>query len=364
MSAFPPGFSGSYDPADVTFLLTPVVVDFVDVAAKEALIQSGRKHYSEMLAREKSPSPEYMAVFHQAFAANRDRVGRDVARLAKALAARGEGSEIVLVSLARAGTPIGVLLRRTLVALGRMAVHYSVSIIRDRGIDPLAMAAILARHDPASIVFVDGWTGKGAIGGELARAIAGDFPQLTSAPFCVLSDLAGVATLAAGDEDYVIPSAILNGIISGLISRTVLSDDLIAPGNFHGCMLLDDLADLDLSRWYVDEQMSDVRNHLPRARAADWGETDRARAAAISTAFVEVMMQRTGITDRNRVKPGIGEATRALLRRMPERLFLRDPQDGDVDHLVALASSKGIAVETLADLPYSACAIIKTLGDA
>lgn len=176
MSAFPLGFSGSYDPADVTFLLTPVVVDFVDVAAKEALIQSGRKHYSEMLAREKPPSPEYMAVFHQAFAANRDRVGRDVARLAKALAARGEDGEIVLVSLARAGTPIGVLLRRALVALGRMAVHYSVSIIRDRGIDPLAMAAILARHDPASIVFVDGWTGKGAIGGELARAMAGDFP--------------------------------------------------------------------------------------------------------------------------------------------------------------------------------------------
>lgn len=129
-------------------------------------------------------------------------------------------------------------------------------------------------------------------------------------------------------------------------------------------MLLDDLADLDLSRWYVDEQMNDVRDHLPRARAADWSATDRARAAAISTAFVEAMMQRTGITDRNRVKPGIGEATRALLRRMPERLFLRDPQDGDVGHLVALASSKGIAVETLADLPYSACAIIKTLGDA
>lgn len=358
-----PSFSGSYDPDDVTFLLKPVTMGFVDVAEKEAAIQSGRKHYSEMLAPEKAPPPEYMAAFREAFAANRGRVGRDIARLAKALAAR-DGDETVLVSLARAGTPVGVLLKRTLAALGRRAVHYSVSIIRDRGIDLVAMGAVLSGHAASDVVFVDGWTGKGAIGNELAKAVANHLPDLKRAPLCVLSDLAGVADIAAGDDDYVIPSAVLNGIISGLVSRTVLSAELIGPRDFHGCMVLDHLADMDLSRQYVDEQMEDVLALLPDAVPARWGEVERSRASRVSSAFVETMLARAGIKDRNRIKPGIGEATRALLRRVPDRLFVRTPEARDVRHLMSLAAERGIAAETDPGLPYSACAIIRTLGDA
>jgi len=357
------GFSGSYDPADVTFLLKPVVVPFMDVAEKEAAIQSGRRHYSEMLAQETAPPPPYLAAFHDAFRRNRGRVGRDVARLAKALAGR-PGEEVVLVSLARAGTPVGVLLKRSLAHLGRQVRHYSVSIIRDKGIDLAAMAWIRARHRGEDIVFVDGWTGKGAIGNELAASLAADLPGLSGAPLCVLSDLAGVAALAAGDEDYVIPSAILNGIISGLVSRTIHSGALIGPGDFHGCMRLDDLAAEDMSRWYVDEQMKDVVPYLDSGDAppARWEDGDRRAAARISAAFVEEMLRRTGARDRNRVKPGIGEATRALLRRLPDRLFVRDTGAADVRHIMTLAAEKGVAVEADPALPYRACAIIRTIG--
>ncbi|MBF0624527.1 MAG: cysteine protease StiP family protein [Magnetococcales bacterium] len=358
-----PGFSGSYESADVTFLLKPVRMGFVDVAEKEAAIQTGRKHYSEMLARETAPPPEYMETFRDAFAANRARVGRDVASLAKALVER-DGKETVLISLARAGTPIGILLRRTLVTLGRRAVHYSVSIIRDRGIDRVAIKTILSRHSAADVVFVDGWTGKGAIGNELSKAVATDFFELVGAPLCVLSDLAGVADIAAGDEDYVIPSAILNGVISGLVSRTVLNAELIGPGDFHGCVVLSHLASLDLSRRYVDEQMKDVLARLPDAEPARWGNEERSRAARVSAMFVKSMLAKTGTQDRNRIKPGIGEATRALLRRMPERLFVRDPEAQDVRHLISLAAARGIEAECDPSLPYSACAVIKTLGDA
>ena len=357
------GFSGSYDPADVTFLLKPVVLSCIDVDAKEAAIQSGQKHYSEMLAPEKPPTPAYMQVFEQAFATNRQRVGRDIARLAKALALR-QVSETVLVSLARAGTPVGVLLKRTLAVLGHKTSHYSVSIIRDRGIDQVAMRAILSKHAAADVVFVDGWTGKGAIGSELAKVVAGDLPELAAAPLCVLSDLAGVADLAAGDEDYVIPSAILNGVISGLVSRTVLNDDVVGPGDFHGCVLLDHLAGMDLSRRYIEEQMVDVVACLEDTAPAVWSRDERARTAALSTAFVASMLARTGTQDRNRIKPGIGEATRALLRRVPERLFVRDPVACDVAHLMSLAAERGVVVESDPDLPYGACAVITTLGDA
>jgi hypothetical protein len=356
------GFSGSYLPSDVTFLLKPVDMACIDVAAKEAAIQSGHRHYSEMLAREHAPSTAYMDVFHRAFARNRARVGTDIARLAKALVDRG-GTETVLVSLARAGTPIGVLLKRALKALGHPAHHYSVSIIRDRGIDLVAMRAILAQHPTQAVVFVDGWTGKGAIRGELNTVLQRDLPELAAAPLCVLSDLAGVADIAAGDDDYVIPSAILNGIISGLVSRSILNADVVSASDFHGCVLLDHLADADLSQSYIEQQMQDVLAHLDAATPACWGEAQRSKTAATSVAFVESMLRRSGCTDRNRIKPGIGEATRALLRRLPERLFVRDPQGADVAHLLSLATDKGITVEADATLPYRACAVIKTLGD-
>jgi len=357
------GFSGSYAPEDVTFLLKPVTMGVVDVATKEAAIQSGLRHYSEMLAPEPAPSAGYLAAFHQAHAANRARVGSDLARLVQALARRG-GAEIVLVSLARAGTPVGILLRRGLAALGHATLHYSVSIIRGRGLDLVAMRAILAAHAAEDVVFVDGWTGKGAIGAELARALRHDLPELRGAPLCVLSDLAGVADLAAGAEDYLIPSAILNGVVSGLVSRSVLSPAVVGPGEFHACVRLTHLAGHDLSRRYVDEQTADLLPRLAAAPPACWTPEARAEAAAVSARFLDQMLTRSKAGDRNRIKPGIGEATRALLRRMPDRLFVRDPADHAVRHLLALAAERSVAVEVDPALSYGACAIIKTLGEA
>lgn len=49
MYNFPP-FSGSYLPDDVQFLLRPVTIDMTPVELKEQLIQSGQKHYSDMLS--------------------------------------------------------------------------------------------------------------------------------------------------------------------------------------------------------------------------------------------------------------------------------------------------------------------------
>ena len=50
-------FHGSYRAEQVTFLLKPIqLAPIADTAAKEALIQSGQKHYSEMLSPEYPPS--------------------------------------------------------------------------------------------------------------------------------------------------------------------------------------------------------------------------------------------------------------------------------------------------------------------
>ena len=108
-------FHGSYAPEDVTFLLKPATIGLTDVRAKEALIQSGARHYSEMLSEERQPDQRYLDLYHAALARNGGRLRGDVAALADAIAARpATAQSCTIISLARAGTPIGVLLRRAL----------------------------------------------------------------------------------------------------------------------------------------------------------------------------------------------------------------------------------------------------------
>lgn len=352
-------FSGSYAPEDVTFLLNPVQLDPVDIATKERLIQSGERHYSEMLSAETPPGPEYLRLFDEAFERNGARLAQDLVDLAGALAERAEGRpEVVLVSLVRAGTPIGILLRRALVRMGVKTTHYSISIIRDRGIDRAALAHIAARHDPRDAVFVDGWTGKGTITAELHATLADD--PLGFPPFlAVVADPAGCADLAASDEDYLIPSGLLNSIVSGLISRSILNDDVVESGDFHACVYYEDLAPHDRSRAFVDRLDAMMAPLAPRLIAPG----DRATRAAACGTMVADLMRDLGLKDRNRIKPGVAEATRALLRRLPDRLLIRDPMDPDVAHLVHLAGERGVAIDPLSgDHGYRAVAVIRTLG--
>ena len=60
------------------------------------------------------------------------------------------------------------------------------------------------------------------------------------------------------------------------------------------------------------------------------------------------------------IKPGIGEATRVLLRRVPRALLLRDAAEPAVQHLAWLAREQQVPVETQATLPLRAVAIIQT----
>jgi hypothetical protein len=358
-------FSGSYRPADVTFLLKPLpLADFVDVADKEALIQSGQRHYSEMLSPERLPSTRYLAVFDEACRANGERMARDCLQLAALIAQRGDG-DLTIVSLARGGTPIGVVLRRLLERVhGRRTAHYSVSIVRDRGIDANALRHILAQgHAPESIVFVDGWTGKGVIARELAASVARfnrEHDVSLDVGLHVLSDLAGAAAVAASCTDYLIPSSILNATVSGLVSRSVLNAS-IAPGDFHGCVLYDAFAPHDRSQSFVDEL---ERLALAHTWTAAPPAVDRQAAAERSRAYIDAAMRRYGIDDVNLVKPGIGEATRVLLRRVPRLLVLREAAHAATAHLRLLAEEKQVPVEIDPALPYQAVSLIRSASDA
>jgi hypothetical protein len=114
-----------------------------------------------MISQEHAPDEVHMGLYAKALAQNGRRMAAEVQALAQALDIACTGPSIALVSFVRAGLPLGVLLRRALVGLGRDAHHYGVSIVRDRGIDHVALEMVIQRHGAQNIVFVDGWTGKG-----------------------------------------------------------------------------------------------------------------------------------------------------------------------------------------------------------
>ena len=162
---------GSYSREDVVFLLKDLSAIALEKGTedREGAIQSGT-HYSEMLPVEYQPSPEYIQLFHDTLTTTARKVALAVA-VTSELIVKKRGFNTVLASLARAGTPIGILIKRYIKMLYNQELpHYSISIIRGRGIDENAVLYMLQNHPGLDIQFVDGWTGKGAIRKELIAA--------------------------------------------------------------------------------------------------------------------------------------------------------------------------------------------------
>ena len=80
-----------------------------------------------------------------------------------------------------------------------------------------------------------------------------------------------------------------------------------------------------------------------------------------SQQFLEWIAERYGITQHTLIKPGIGEATRVLLRREAKLLLLQDLEAEATQHLRWLAESKAIPIAVFKDLPYRAVALIKEI---
>lgn len=352
--------SGSYAVDDVQFLLRAVELDPTDVEEKERLIQSKQKHYSEMISRENAPSDVHKALYERALEQNGTRMAIDIQSLALALSKECIGPSIVLVSFVRAGLPLGVLLRRALLEIGRDTHHYGISIVRDRGIDNVALEAIIQAHGAENIVFVDGWTGKGAISGEIQRSLNGDsrFPQ--DPRLVVLADPCGRAWLSASSEDWVIPSGILGATVSGLVSRSIWPAD----GGLHGCVVYDHLQAHDVTREFI-AQIEAKRKALGTVpQASPWTDAQQFELQGVSRHVVTSLATRFGITHLNRVKPGIAEATRAVLRRVPDHVLVRNRSDSDVQLLMHLTEGAGVVVEEVgAELgPYRAVTIIRSVS--
>lgn len=354
---------GSYDEGDVAWLLKDLegVQLEAPLEEREEAIQSGGAHYAESLPVEYVPSDEYQELFKEALHENKEKLAEAVGLVSEQVYRLKQG-EPVLVSLARAGTPVGVLMRRYLqAAYGYDAPHYAISIVRGKGIDYNALRYLAANHNPEDIIFVDGWTGKGAITKELTNAL-NVFEADTGIKFddslAVLADPGSCVTVYGTREDYLIPSACLNSTVSGLVSRTVLNDLFIQGDDYHGAKFYKEFIPNDVSNLFVDtiselfttdlvEKVRDISDTRVTSEP-DWS----------GWRMVEKVSEEYGINNVNLVKPGVGETTRVLLRRVPWRILIR-PQDAvNLAHILLLAQQRGVEIEEREDLPYACIGLI------
>jgi hypothetical protein len=363
-----PANIGSYQESDVLFLLKDLSdIQLEDSAVnRELQIQSGG-HYSESLPIEYQPPKEYVDLFWKTLMEYKQKVAICVGIVAEQIY-QLKGKNAILVSLARAGTPVGILIKRYLKMRYNVSLpHYSISIIRDRGIDENALHYIIDKHPNGTIQFVDGWTGKGAISIELTKACR-DFEQKyrikLDDTLAVIADPGYCTTLYGTREDFLIPSACLNSTVSGLVSRTVLNDKYIGKDDFHGAKFYRDLFPDDVSNEFIDM----ISCEFPfiaeeAAEMASQMSQEKIETGFLGMEDVKRIQAEFSIESTHYIKPGVGETTRVLLRRVPWKILMRDPSSPFVKHILMLAREKGVEVIAYPHLSYLCCGLIKSVKE-
>lgn len=357
---------GSYSEKDVIFLLKDLshISMEKDTLEREKAIQKGI-HYSEMLPIEYKPSEEYMKLFYRSLADSKQKVAVAVGVVAEQIIEK-RGFNTILCSLARAGTPIGILIKRYIeLKYNKSLPHYSISIVRDRGIDENAIQYMLNAHQGFDIMFIDGWTGKGAITKELEQAVNSynkKFRTTLSSELAVLADPGFCSSLYGTRDDFLIPSACLNSTVSGLVSRTVLNSKWIGKEDFHGAKYYAELLPEDVSNYYVDtisaqfpDAMVEIDQTLKELKQVfkkpNWN----------GLKSIKRIQKEFGIPNANFIKPGVGETTRVLLRRVPWKILVRPNCEDRLKHIVLLAKERGVPVIEYTNMSYNCCGLIKPM---
>lgn len=363
----------SYSEADVKILLKDLsgCMEALSAEEREEKIQNG-VHYSEMLPEEYAPSQAYMEAYIKALHSTAGVNALGVAVLSNMLMKK-HGGKFVAISLARAGLPIGILIKRYIkMHYGVDIPHYGISIIRGKGIDKNALEYIRKENPDIGVEhfqFIDGWVGKGAISNILAEdcidlAKAEEWQGIHS-ELAVITDPANSTKLCGSHQDFIIASSCLNSTVSGLVSRTILND-YIKENDFHGAVYFKDLESQDRSYEFISVIEDAFRHITPDCEAARSAEAEIEagveKFGEPGMTVVKRIQEEFNIQDVNMIKPSIGETTRVLLRRVPWMVLINDTaKEDDIRHIVELCKSKGVPMKKYALGNYRACGIIKSL---
>ena len=345
----------SFRDDDCFFLLKDLtgIIPFTPFDEKESLIAEGHS-YSEMITEEEPLPMEINDIFKSMVSLHASDIARYVATVSEEILRRF-GENVVIVSLARAGSPVGALIRRYIIFKYNIPLpHYSISIIRGRGIDRNALNYILRRHPLGRMEFVDGWTGKGSISSELKKDIKAynsDCGTSISDCLAVLADPAHVAEFAGTRNDVCIPNACLNSTVSGLVSRTILNNSYIGPNDFHGAVRYDNFREDDMTNFFLSaiEHCFSRDNICPNSIQ---GESPVGEV-------IERLARDFPLANINKVKLSIGESSRALIRRKPYIVLVKNPSNRDLSFVLFMAKKRGVEVRQYDTMNYECITLLK-----
>ena len=364
----------SYDKKDVIVLLKDLSLEMKEMSTeeREKAIQNG-VHYSEMLPKENEPTLEYEKLYEKALNDKKEDIAKGIAIVSEIMFNNTitKNNEIpVIISLARAGIPVGILMKRYIKEkYGIEIPHYAISIIRDKGIDENAMEYIYKEcvekgiSSVKNFFFIDGWTGKGAIKNQLTEAVE-QMKNLNEKwndlkdDLYVLADPANITPFRGTKEDFLLPSACLNSTVSGLTSRTILNSFIdVKNGDFHGAVYFEKFENIDKSNDFLDiitQEFKNIKLNIVKQDILDCNTGMR---------IVNEICEKFNILDFKKVKPGIGETTRVLLRRIPWKVLINTSlEDSDIQHILELCKEKNIPYEIYPMGNYKVCGIIKELS--
>ena len=359
----------SYSRDDVEILLRDLTGTLKPLGTKEReqLIQSGI-HYSEMLPKEDKPDKEYITIYNSLLDTYKSDIAKYIITLGDKIYNK-HGNKFILISLARAGIPIGILLKRYVKLRYNLDItHYAISIIRGKGIDKVAMEYIYNKHKDIPVKnyqFIDGWIGKGAINKVLKDACK-DLEADTkwvgiNSELGVLSDPVNITNLCSTHKDLIIPSACLNSTVSGLISRTILNDNIDETTSFHGAVYMESLKDYDLSNEYIETIYNEIKKSYKNKIETSLNDKNTCNTDYI----LKNIMKDYNIGDINFIKPGVCETTRVLLRRMPWKILINKNYNlNDIPHIHKLCKDKNIDIEEYDLGNYMCCGLIQDLKNA
>lgn len=339
---------------DCIYLLKDLsgIISFTPFSEKEKNISSGI-NYSEMITAEEPLSQEVNQIFKDLLESKSDELARYIGIVSEQIYLRSRDKSVI-VSLARAGSPIGALIKRYFRYRYSLDVpHYSISIIRDRGIDKNALNFIREQHPESTITFVDGWTGKGSITSELKKSITqynSEAGAKLSYDLAVLADPARLSAIAGTRKDICIPNACLNSTISGLVSRTILNKQFINENEYHGAVRYDYLADYDVTNMFLDS--------VEAKFVADCGVYEEKGKSCVQE-ITERLKKDFPIADINKVKLSIGESSRALLRRIPYIVLVKNINNPDLSFVLHLARTKGVEIKEYDTLDYECITLLR-----
>lgn len=323
----------SYNAEDVTLLLNDMTGKIKPVSQEERKrrVENG-EYVRSIIIEEYEVSKEYIKIVSDNMEPYLDEMARTVGVLAEKLY-KVKGNDLVLVDIARAGIPIGILVKRYLKMYHNVNIpHYSISLVK--GLDKKAMEYIMNNHKKEGIQFIDGWTGKGTVAKEIKASVERDFEGVDPS-LAVLSDCINVAKYVGTREDIYIPHSPLNAAVTGLVSITVLNEEFENPTGFHSAIYLENLEEDDQSVEFIEK----VIKHFKKQELTEIPDND-----FVDDTEIDKIAEKLN-KNKKELNPGINEAARAVLRRNLEKLVVSDLNDKDLAVLIELAKSKNVPVE-------------------